>query len=75
MILGPASLADVGGMMAVKQALRIDVGADGAPSGGFLLGASAEQYAWFVENARAWVPATGGSGLLQEVFRNTRCSR
>jgi hypothetical protein len=64
MILRPAAADDVGGMMAVKRELRIGADAAGtAPAGGFLLGASAEQYAFFVEHARVLV-LEGGAGEI-----------
>jgi GNAT superfamily N-acetyltransferase len=55
MILRRASITDVDGMLAVKRALRLDAGAADAARGGFLLGASAEQYAFFVHHANVHV--------------------
>jgi hypothetical protein len=55
MILRRASIADVDGMLAVKRALRLDAGGADAARGGFLLGASAEQYAFFVHHANVHV--------------------
>jgi hypothetical protein len=55
MILRRASLADVEGMLAVKRELRLDPGAAGSARGGFLLGASPEQYASFVQHAHVHV--------------------
>ncbi|HET7228723.1 MAG TPA: hypothetical protein VFJ16_01840 [Longimicrobium sp.] len=49
MIVRPARLADVPAMLDVKHTLRLDPVRPGR--GGFLLGASADAYAWYVEHA------------------------
>jgi hypothetical protein len=48
-IVRPARLDDVPAMLRVKGALRLDAARAG--EGGFLLGASAEAYTWYVEHA------------------------
>ncbi|HEX8832199.1 MAG TPA: hypothetical protein VF705_13580 [Longimicrobium sp.] len=53
MIVRPARLADVPAMLDVKHTLRLDPVRPGR--GGFLLGASAEGYAWYVEHAHVRV--------------------
>jgi len=54
--------ADVSGMVVVKEQLRIAPG--GGPPGGFLLGSSPEQYAFFVANANAYVLEDAKRGLV-----------
>lgn len=61
MILRRASLADVDGMLSVKRVLRLDADAADGARGGFLLGASAEQYAFFVQYANVHVLGDDGS--------------
>lgn len=63
MILRRASIADVDGMMAVKRALRLDAADADAARGGFLLGASAQQYAFFVEHANVHVLGDGDGSI------------
>lgn len=53
MIIESARPGDVAAMLEVKRALRLDPAR--AAEGGFLLGASAEAYAWYVEHAHVWV--------------------
>jgi len=78
MILRRASLADVDGMLAVKRELRMDAAAADGARGGFLLGASPEQYAFFAQHANVHVlEDDGGSvagfavALPDEVLRAT----
>lgn len=47
-------LADVAGMLSIKARLRVAPG-EAAPAGGFLLGCSAERYAFFVARANVLV--------------------
>jgi GNAT superfamily N-acetyltransferase len=56
-ILRRAAAGDVEALLEVKGALYIRPEAEGgeAPGGGFLLGASREQYAFLVEHAGVWV--------------------
>jgi len=49
LIVRPARLADVPAMLLTKHALRLDPARPAG--GGFLLGASAEEYAWYVRHA------------------------
>ncbi|HEU4560227.1 MAG TPA: hypothetical protein VFS20_20425 [Longimicrobium sp.] len=53
MILRPARAADVPAFLEVKRQLRLDPSRPA--EGGFLLGASEEAYAWFVEHAQVLV--------------------
>ncbi|HZG44414.1 MAG TPA: hypothetical protein VEY93_15795, partial [Longimicrobium sp.] len=51
MKIRPARPGDVEGMLRIKQELRLDPAGD-APGGGFLLGATREQYEFLVANAQ-----------------------
>lgn len=78
MIIRRARMADVDAMLRVKHGLRLDPAAGAVQGGGFLLGASAEAYAWFVEHAQVLVledPEHGVGGfavaLPDAVLRTT----
>lgn len=55
----PATLADIDAIVEVKRALMIAPGADALSHGGFLLGSSREQYAYFIEHANVLLLQAG----------------
>ncbi|HYH80163.1 MAG TPA: hypothetical protein VEX86_10205 [Longimicrobium sp.] len=63
MILRRAIAADVDGLLAVKRELRLDAAAAASPDGGFLLGASPERYAYYVEHADVRVLEDDNGGV------------
>lgn len=61
MILRPARAADVAAFLDIKRALRLD--SSRPAEGGFLLGASADAYAWYVQHAQVRVLEDAGGRI------------
>lgn len=63
MKIRPARPGDVDGMLRIKQELRLDPAGGDAPGGGFLLGATREQYEFLVANAQVFALADEDGAL------------